>query len=194
MYDKRGVSHVDEGDEEVCYLRAEEARELLHLPPHVFSLLCAHAEDGHADRNISTHIVQFMRKAQAHLIVNAHPMFRNSAFMMGNANEPFRGPHPRCQPRGAGARSSPLRTQERWIRPPSLQLEERTLLPLSDDDPLLLRLGLRQPDGARAMYGAFVHEFPEVRRTLSPHLPASLPASPASPCICCARVSPRCSG
>ena len=91
LYDKRGVSHVDEGDEEVCYLRAEEARELLHLPPHVFSLLCAHAEDGHADRNISTHIVQFMRKAQAHLIVNAHPMFRNSAFMMGNANEPFRG-------------------------------------------------------------------------------------------------------
>jgi hypothetical protein len=136
-YDERGVLHLCEGDEEVCYMRAEEAGDLLHLPAHIFDILAAHAEDEHADRNFSTHVVQFTRRAKEHLLVNAHPLFRNSAFIMGNANEPFRGP-------------------------PTLELEERTLLPLEDDDPLMVRAGLAQPAGARAAYGLFRHEFPEI--------------------------------
>jgi len=136
-YDVRGVLHLYEGDEEVCYMRAAEAAELLHLPQHIFAILAAHAEDEHADRNFSTHVVQFTRRAREHLLVNAHPMFRNSAFIMGNANEPFRGP-------------------------PTLELEERTLPPLEDDDPLMVRAGLVQPAGARAAFELFRFEFPEV--------------------------------
>lgn len=136
-YDDRGVHQLCEGDEEVCYMRADEAAELLHLPKHVFDLLAAHAEDEHADRNFSTHVVQFTRRAKEHLLVNAHPLFRNSAFIMGNANEPVRGP-------------------------PTLELVERTLTPLENDDPLMVRAGLHQPEGVRALFDAFKYEFPEV--------------------------------
>lgn len=48
-----GIFSFDEGDELVCYMLAEETRELLHLPPHIFTLLSRHADDEHADRNVS---------------------------------------------------------------------------------------------------------------------------------------------
>ena len=72
-------------------MRADEAMELLHLPPHVFEMLSAHADDEHVDRNMTTHVVQFTRRAKGHLLVSAHPLFRHSAYMMGNVNEPPRG-------------------------------------------------------------------------------------------------------
>ena len=115
----RAVSYVEEGDEQVCYLKYEETRELLHLPPHVFQLLAGHADDEHADRNMATHLVQFTRAQGVHLLVSAHPLFRHSAYIMGNANEP---------PRGA----------------PSLELLELRLVPAADDDPLMLKAGLTQ--------------------------------------------------
>ena len=34
-----GVFAFDEGEEIVCYMIANDARELLHLPPHIFDLL-----------------------------------------------------------------------------------------------------------------------------------------------------------
>ena len=60
-FDGRGVALLAEGDEEVCYMLREEARNLLHLPPHIFDLLARHCDDEHADRNMCTHVVQFTR-------------------------------------------------------------------------------------------------------------------------------------
>ena len=34
--------------------------------------------------------VQFTRHKDAHLLVSAHPIFRDSAYIMGNTNEPSR--------------------------------------------------------------------------------------------------------
>jgi hypothetical protein len=51
-FDGRGVALLAEGDEEVCYMLREEARNLLHLPPHIFDLLARHCDDEHADRNM----------------------------------------------------------------------------------------------------------------------------------------------
>ena len=139
----RAVSYVEEGDEQVCYLVYEETRRLLHLPPHVFELLCAHAQDEHADRNMATHLVQFSRAQEAgagpplHLLVSAHPLFRNSAFMMGNVNEPPRGP-------------------------PSLELHELKLVVAADDDPLMTRAGITQDPATVAQFRIFAHEHPEV--------------------------------
>mmetsp|Transcript_8405 Transcript_8405/g.14142 ORF Transcript_8405/g.14142 Transcript_8405/m.14142 type:complete len:908 (+) Transcript_8405:46-2769(+) len=137
-YDSRGVFSLDEGDEQVCYLQSDEVRKLLHLPPPVYSLLAAaHAKDEHTDRNLATHLVQFTRKADQHLLVNAHPLFRNSAFIMGNANEPPRGP-------------------------PSLELVEMAVGLLSQDDPLLVRAGVKQSPHAVALFKQFAYEYPEV--------------------------------
>lgn len=133
----RAVSYVEEGDEQVCYLKYEETRELLHMPPHVFRLLSEHANDEHADRNMATHLVQFCRGSGVHLLVSAHPIFRHSAFIMGNANEP---------PRGA----------------PSLELLELRLTPAADDDPLMVRAGLTQDPVALRHFDIFRADHPEV--------------------------------
>ena len=61
-FDGRGVALLAEGDEEVCYMLREEARNLLHLPPHIFELLASHEDDEHSDRNMATHLVQFQRR------------------------------------------------------------------------------------------------------------------------------------
>ena len=85
---------------------------------------------------MATHLVQFSRR-QDHLLVNAHPIFRHSAFIMGNVNEPCRGP-------------------------PSLDLLETTLMPCADDDPLMVRAGLVQDPQAMAQFHTFAWEHPEV--------------------------------
>ena len=83
-FDGRGVAFLAEGDEEVCYMMREDARRLLHLPEHIFQLLAHHCDDEHAERNMCTHVVQFTRHKDAHLLVSAHPIFRDSAYIMGN--------------------------------------------------------------------------------------------------------------
>lgn len=136
--DLRGaISYVEEGDEQVCYLQYKETRELLHLPEHIFKMLAGHANDEHADRNMATHLVQFTRANGVHLLVSAHPFFRHSAFIMGNANEP---------PKGA----------------PSLELLELRLVAALDDDPLMLRAGLVQDPAALEHLKVFADEHPEV--------------------------------
>ena len=64
-FNARGVSYMDEGDEQVCYLRRDEVERLLHLPPHIFELLASHEDDEHSDRNMATHLVQFQRRCAA---------------------------------------------------------------------------------------------------------------------------------
>ena len=157
-FSSRAVSYVEEGDEQVCYLLYEETRKLLHLPPHVFELLSKHSDDEHADRNMSTHLVQFQRSQEhgspLHLLVSAHPIFRNSAFIMGNANEPLSG-------KGA----------------PSLELHELKLTVAQADDPLMLKAQLKQDPEALRHLHVFTDEFPEVLErsvALRKHLPAFL--------------------
>ena len=133
----KSISYVEEGDEQVCYLLKEEARQLLHLPEHIFELLSSHAFDEHADRNMATHVVQFSRASDIHLLVSAHPLFRHSAFIMGCANEP---------PRGA----------------PSLELLELRLTPAPDDDPLMVKAGLTNERRTLELFDDFVGEHPEV--------------------------------
>ena len=131
------VSYIDQGDEQVVYLLKEETRSLLHLPHHIFNLLAAHADDEHADRNMSTHVVQFTRAKHEHLLVSAHPIFRHSAFIMGNVNEP---------PKGA----------------PSLELLELHLTVAADDDPLMRKNGFSQDGPSLAAFRVFEAEHPEV--------------------------------
>ena len=133
----RAITYVEEGDEQVCYLMKEETQKLLHLPEHVFKLLTAHALDEHADRNMATHLVQFTRARGIHLLVSAHPLFRHSAFIMGNANEP---------PKGS----------------PSLELLELKLVLATDDDPLMQRAGLKQDPISLKMFDVFEEEHPEI--------------------------------
>lgn len=83
-FNARAVSYINVDDEQVCYLKKEVTRSLLHLPNHIFDLLAGHANDHHADRNMATHLVQFQREPHTHLLVSAHPAFRNSAYIMGN--------------------------------------------------------------------------------------------------------------
>ena len=134
----RSVSYLEAGDEQVCYLNYEEARALLHLPNHIMELLGGHADDQHADRNMATHLVQFSRDQHTHLLVSAHPLFRNTAFIMGNVNEP---------PRGA----------------PSMELYEMRLTLATNDDPLMLRAGVTQSEAALAHFDTFAAEHPEVQ-------------------------------
>ena len=137
-FDGRGVAFLAEGDEEVCYMMREEARRLLHLPEHIFKLLELHCRDEHADRNMCTHVVQFTRHKDAHLLVSAHPIFRDSAYIMGNTNEPSRGP-------------------------PSMELTEMQVALLDDGDPLMVRAGVRQAAEAVLLFNRFVLEHDEVR-------------------------------
>ncbi|KOO53729.1 hypothetical protein Ctob_016375, partial [Chrysochromulina tobinii] len=141
-FNSRTISYVEEGDEQVCYLLYDETRELLHLPPHIFELLARHCEDHHADRNMATHLVQFSRSQVGggpplHLLVSAHPLFRHSAFIMGNTNEPPRGP-------------------------PSTELLELELKVAADDDPLMQRHDLKQSQESLAQFRRFAHEHPEI--------------------------------
>ena len=65
-FNARGVSYMDEGDEQVCWvLCRDEVERLLHLPPHIFELLASHEDDEHSDRNMATHLVQFQRRCAA---------------------------------------------------------------------------------------------------------------------------------
>ncbi|KAL1514681.1 hypothetical protein AB1Y20_003769 [Prymnesium parvum] len=148
-FGSRGVFSIDQGDEMVCYMLAEEARRLLHLPPHIFALLLRHSDDEHADRNMATHLVQFTRRQQVHVLVSAHPIFRHSAFIMGNSNEPPRGP-------------------------PNLELQEMQIIPCTDDDPLLTRAGLKQDPEALEKFHIFANQHPEARHSGVPfkyHVP-----------------------
>jgi hypothetical protein len=72
-----------------------------------------------------------------HLLVSAHPLFRHSAFIMGNTNEPVRGP-------------------------PSTALLELRLKIAADDDPLMRRHGLTQSPGSLAQFRCFAREHPEI--------------------------------
>ena len=82
--------------------------------------------------------------------MSAHPLFRNSAFIMGNANEPPRGP-------------------------PSLELLEMHVALVTDQDPLMLRAGLKQDPQAVKEYEVFYQFHPEVNLATIPFYRHPLP-------------------
>ena len=128
--------NVSEGDEEVVYLLVEDVKRLLHLPSHIFELLAGHSKGQHADRHMCTHVIGFKRRTE-HLLVNAHPIFRNTAFIMGNVNEPLH-------------------------KKQNLDIIHSTFCLLDNRDPLLQRSGLRQPEGIRDQYKLFLEDYPEL--------------------------------
>jgi len=72
----------------VHYLLAEETRTLLNLvgpQAHLFDLLCVHANDGHVDRHFATHVGTLKRKGEGHVLINAHPAFRDPLSITGSA-------------------------------------------------------------------------------------------------------------
>ena len=69
--------------------------------------------------------------------MSAHPIFRDSAYIMGNTNEPARGP-------------------------PSMELTEMQVALLDDGDPLMIRAGVRQSPEAVTYFDRFVLEHDEV--------------------------------
>ena len=82
-------------------------------------------------------MVQFQRHGDAHLLVSAHPIFKDSSFIMGNTNEPSKGP-------------------------PSMELTEMQVALLDDGDPLMIRAGVRQAAEAVTYFDRFVLEHDEV--------------------------------
>jgi hypothetical protein len=108
-----------------CWPRRRPNCELLYLPRHIFGLLAAHADDEHADRHAATHVVHVDRGPSEQVLVNGHPMFRQSAFITANANEPRRGEA-------------------------TLRLVVRTVRPLPDHHGRMKAAWLSQPPGALA--------------------------------------------
>ena len=65
-----------------------EVTRLLHIPPHIFSVLAMHSKGHHVDRHFATHVVTYRPGPGSHLLINAHPVFGESAFALGLVNEP----------------------------------------------------------------------------------------------------------
>ena len=93
------------------YLLKETALRLLHIPPHIFSVLAAHAQHHHVDRHFATHVVSYRLSADVHLLVNAHPIFADAAFAAGCINEPPEDEEPSMEMRIAKLRPRPRREQ-----------------------------------------------------------------------------------
>ena len=93
------------------YLLQEGATQLLHIPPHVFSVLSAHQDDHHTDRHFATHTVSFRRSSSSHMLINAHPLFADAAFAGGCINEPLPDDSPTMELTLARLKVAPRREQ-----------------------------------------------------------------------------------
>ena len=76
------------GDCAVYYLAKTDVCRLLHIPTHIFALLARHSRGHHADRHFATHVCSWRLGPDSHLLINAHPIFGESAFALGLVNEP----------------------------------------------------------------------------------------------------------
>ncbi len=104
---------VAEGEPDSCvYMVARLAAQLLHIPPHIFELLCAHQRLHHVDRTFSTHVASYRREHGCHVMLNAHPIFADAAFALGCVNEPPPGESPTLEMRAAQLRLLKPRDEE----------------------------------------------------------------------------------
>lgn len=110
----QSVTHRHEPDACVYLLRSAATR-LLHIPPHVFKVLAAHRHFQHNDRHFASHVVSYSAARDVHMLVNAHPIFGDTAFAAGCVNEPpVTADHPsmemviaRMRPRPASEQPDP---------------------------------------------------------------------------------------
>lgn len=112
-------------------LPSADVRAVLHLQgsyDHLFELLCAHGTYDHTDRHLATHCATLHRKEEGHVLVNGHPAFQDSVAMAAIINEP--GPR-------ASANMKMVQSYARL---------------LDNDDPLMVRAGLKQPHAAVAAW------------------------------------------
>ena len=98
-------------DDAHVYLLASGATELLHIPPHVFTVLCAHQRHHHAERHFASHVAGFRRTHASHMLINAHPAFGEAAYAAGCINEPMDGTRPSMEMRAAKLRVRSRRAQ-----------------------------------------------------------------------------------
>ena len=170
-FNARGVSYMDEGDEQVCYLRRDEVERLLHLPPHIFELLASHEDDEHSDRNMATHLVQFQRRC-AQFAARAIRRARNSRRAILGAVIRRLRPPPRSADEHMLVSAHPLFGSSAYVMgnvnepprgAPSLELVETQLVALANDDPLMVRAGLTQDKKSLAAFEAFAKEQTEVK-------------------------------
>mmetsp|Transcript_20006 Transcript_20006/g.46164 ORF Transcript_20006/g.46164 Transcript_20006/m.46164 type:complete len:445 (-) Transcript_20006:353-1687(-) len=114
-----------------CYVLRSEAQAVLNLDRgrgHLFELLLAHSRGEHTDRHLATHVAHVWRKEEGYVLVNAHPAFAEAVSLTGIVNEP------------AEREAASMKMLVGYARM------------LDDDDPLLLRRGLKQPAGAASAW------------------------------------------
>jgi hypothetical protein len=135
--DSNGISNINLGESSVAYMLKREVMSLLQIPDHLFALLEMHSEHSHVDRHLATHILEFSRSRNAHILINAHPLFQNSAFIMGIVNEP-------------------------QTNAPNLKIMKGKVWVLPDDDPMMQKHGLKQNPRNIDLWKEFHEEFPEM--------------------------------
>lgn len=149
---KGGVQSVDAGNHEVCYLIARDVQIALNLSnsrsksgDYLWRLLCAHGKHHHSDRHLATHVSVLTRKEEGHVLINAHPAFKDKLSLTGMVNEPT------------------------FNERPTLKMRQAYCRLLFNDDPMMRESGLRQPAGAVAAWRE--HVLPPVG--MSPDSPLS---------------------
>lgn len=127
------------GENSVSYVLKQEMMELLNIPSHLFQLLAMHSENSHIDRHLATHLLKFTRSQKSHVLVNAHPYFKDSAFIMGCVNEPIT--------KGA-----------------NFKIVTGKVVVLLDDDFLMQKHNVKQHTDALKHWTNFVKEFPDATK------------------------------
>ena len=82
------VTSPDAPDSSCVYVLEQAAIRLLHIPPPIFAVLEQHHEQHHNDRHFATHVISFRSAPDVQTLVNAHPVFSDTAYVAGCVNEP----------------------------------------------------------------------------------------------------------
>lgn len=131
---------VNVGDNSVAYVLKRDVMSLLRIPEHLFQVLEMHHHHHHTDRHLATHLLKFCRSQKSHILSNAHHCFQNPAFIMGCVNEP-------------------------QSKAPNFKIAIGRVKVLHNQDPLMLKHGVKQCAKALKHWNEFVAEFPDAMKT-----------------------------
>lgn len=70
------------------YVVKDAAARLLHIPSSILAVLERHHRQHHNDRHFASHLVSYRNGPRVHMLVNAHPIFGETAYAAGCVNEP----------------------------------------------------------------------------------------------------------
>ena len=135
-----GSTGVQVSDSSVSYVLKRDVMALLAIPEHLFKILELHSEGHHTDRQLATHLLKFRRSPKAHILSNAHPCFKNAAFIMGCVNEPP-------------------------SKAPNFKIVIGRVRVLSNTDPLMRQHSMTQSSTGLEHWTAFMQEFPDAENT-----------------------------